>query len=826
MALLDDALARLEREPSLTFYLDGQLALLDDYLEVRPEARPRVARLAEAGRLGLGPWYVLADELLAGDEPQVRNLLAGRRAAAALGGWLPVGYSPDAFGHPATLPSLLRGFGIGVAVLWRGYGGRRGQERDLFRWAAPDGSEVLVHHLPPAGYEYGANLPADPAAAARRWAVLRGVLEPRATVPVLLLLNGADHHALQPDLVQAVAALRAAAPEWEVGIGTLGEYFDAVGHGATSATPAVVRGELRRSYGYAWTLQGVHATRAGLKREIAEAAALLTRWAEPQATLAAAAGGTDRRPLLAAAWRDHLLTLSHDVLAGSVADPVADDARARARQVTDQARGLLDDALIERLGQDPTGARRQPDRWTPSLVVVNASPAPRGGVVEATVTVFRRDVVVGRPSAGGARPPGGPPPPIALILPDGRRAPVQVLAAYAAHERLDSARDYPDQDAVWAVRLATWVDEAPAFGCLRLGVTRATGAARTRNAGPTPGRAPVVPHDGPPPADLISERDEGDVYTFEPVPGDRPVRARFGEGRTIWSGPLVSAVAWPFRLGDRADGTLYVRADAGSPLLRYVVEGVNRRGNHRLRLVFPIGATGECTADMPYGPVTRPHVAVPPEYPAEWPATTGPMHRYVSAGGSTIFARGLHEYEPLAGGSLGITLLRAVGDLSRGRLRARPGHAGWPTPTPNAQDLGPFRVELAVLTGGASEGDDPSAWAAVERAAEEFHAPLAGRMLRWGIDVPPRVAGPELVGDGLAFKGLKPREDGEGVVARCVNHADRPVEGAWRWPAPVSRAFRARLDETPVEELRLEGDRRQVPFRAAPREIVTIVVEV
>jgi hypothetical protein len=833
VALLDDVLARLESDRDLAFHLDGQLAIVDDYLEARPEARPRLARLAGLGRLALGPWYVLADELLAGDEPLVRNLMLGRRRAAGLGGWLPVGYSPDAFGHPATLPTILAGFGITSAVLWRGYGGEPGQERDLVRWTAPDGASVLVHHLPPAGYEYGANLPADPGAAARRWAELRTMLEPRSG-PVLLVMNGADHHALQPDLPQAIGALRAAAPGWEVEIGTLGDYFEAVG----SEPRAGVRGqtgELRWSYRYTWTLQGVHATRAGLKRGIAEGAALLTRWAEPQAALAAATGGTDRRPLLEAGWRDHLLNLSHDVLAGTVADPVAADAALRARHVIEQARGILDDALLERLGQHPTEARRHPDRWSPSLVVVNPSPTPRGGLVEATVTVFRDHVIVGRPTP--KRRPGGAPEPPAfhLVAPGGTVVPMQVLDTYLAHERLDSAREYPDQDEVWAVRVAAWVEEVPAFGCVRLEVRSAPSS---KGPGLAPGVSLVAERPGvarrgrdaedefvrlPLPI-LASRRDEGDTYTAQPV--GESVAARWGRPRLVWQGPLVTAAAWPFSLADRARGTLYRRFDASGPFVRYVVEGVNLRGNHRLWIGFPADPASEATADMPYGPVTRRRVTFDPkDFPREWPATTAPMHRYVSAGGLTVFARGLHEYELLPGGALAITLFRAVGDLSRGDLRARPGHASWPTPTPGAQELGPFRAELAVALVGVREGDGPGAWAAVERAAEEFHAPLAARMLRWGVAVPDLVSGPELIGEGLAFKALKARDDGPGVVVRCVNLTDQPRPGRWRWPGPIARAFRARLDETVLAEIRLGRDRREVKFEAKPREVVTIVVE-
>src|SRR5690349_23125740 len=82
------------------FLLDGQTAVVEDYLAIRPERRAQVEKLARASRLLLGPWYVLSDELIPADETLVRNLLAGRRTAGTLGGWLPVGYSPDAFGHP------------------------------------------------------------------------------------------------------------------------------------------------------------------------------------------------------------------------------------------------------------------------------------------------------------------------------------------------------------------------------------------------------------------------------------------------------------------------------------------------------------------------------------------------------------------------------------------------------------------------------------------------------------------------------------------------------------------------------------------------------
>jgi len=271
------------------------------------------------------------------------------------------------------------------------------------------------------------------------------------------------------------------------------------------------------------------------------------------------------------------------------------------------------------------------------------------------------------------------------------------------------------------------------------------------------------------------------------------------------------------------EGTLFVRIEAGSPLVHVIVEGVNRLGQHRLRLHLPLGAD-DATADMAFGAVTRSRVVETAPSPMEAPATTAPMHRYVSAGGWTVCARGLHEYELLPDGALAVTLLRAVGELSRDDLTARSGHAGWPTATPDAQAIGRFRAEFALAPVGVDARSSAAGWDAVEAVADRFHAPLAGRMYRSGIDVPAVVEGPALAGTGLAFRALKPAEHGEGLVLRCVNLTRRAQRGEWRFPFPLIRAFRARLDETVETELPLSPDRRVVAFRAGSREIVTVIV--
>src|ERR1700723_2848538 len=119
--LIDTLLVLLESDPSYSrFLLDGQMAVIDDYLEVRPENEPRIRALAAAGRLTMGPWYILMDEFLVSGETIIRDLETGFAKGAAFGGVMDVGYLPDMFGHIAQMPQILRLAGFEHAVVWRG----------------------------------------------------------------------------------------------------------------------------------------------------------------------------------------------------------------------------------------------------------------------------------------------------------------------------------------------------------------------------------------------------------------------------------------------------------------------------------------------------------------------------------------------------------------------------------------------------------------------------------------------------------------------------------------------------------------------------------
>ncbi|MCK4515230.1 MAG: hypothetical protein KAU31_08230 [Spirochaetaceae bacterium] len=85
--VIDRLIDILDTEPDYpAFTLDGQTIALEDYLELQPGARDRVGELIAKGRIIVGPWYVLPDEVLVSGEAHIRNFFEGMRVAREFGG--------------------------------------------------------------------------------------------------------------------------------------------------------------------------------------------------------------------------------------------------------------------------------------------------------------------------------------------------------------------------------------------------------------------------------------------------------------------------------------------------------------------------------------------------------------------------------------------------------------------------------------------------------------------------------------------------------------------------------------------------------------------
>jgi alpha-mannosidase len=434
---------------------------------------------------------------------------------------------------------------------------------------------------------------------------------------------------------------------------------------------------------------------------------------------------------------------------------------------------------------------------------------------------------------------------------------MQILDRRIGQQRLDAARHYPTQACVDTVRVALRVPTLPGlgFGALHVDDPPALRAplpaseAAQVHARSLVNRFVVVTLESSGAVTLFDRRtgerwldllrlesrgDAGDTYTYCPPARDRVTRSRGPvRVRRLAAGPLVAALEarWTMRLPRRrwVNVRHIVTLHADSPVIRCLLEVDNQATDHRLRARLPTGIRSTAIAGAAFGVTRRgPAIASQPRYPHETPARTAPAQRFVAVSqgdrGLALLAPGFFEYEYEPGGDLLFTILRAVGQLSRNDLPTRPGHAGWPTPTPGAQCLGPTRVELALAPlreRDLARGGGDLLIALWEHAFAPIRGMWVPDALRGEIRLPP--VDVTLEGAGLVLSSVAPAADG--LVLRCYNVTEHPASGAWRFGEPVRVARRTRLDGEAGVPLILEEGGRRVRFTAGPGDIVTVLVQ-
>jgi alpha-mannosidase len=740
--LLDDLIPRLEADPSYArFMLDGQMAVVDDYLELRPHAEEPLRKLAASGRLSMGPWYVLMDEFCVSGETIVRDLQLGLERAAAFGGAMNVGYLPDMFGHVAQMPQILRLAGFEHAVVWRGVPST--VDRTGFWWSAPDGSTVRAEYLP-VGYGNGAAMPDDAKALVTRIRAHEAEVGD-LLVDGLLWMNGTDHQTPQPWLGRVVAEANALQDDYRIVITSLVEYLTSA---PTEGLPAW-QGELR-SGARANLLMGVASNRVDVKQAAAVAERTLERRAEPFCALFLPG---ERWPdaELALAWKEMIRNSAHDSSCACSTDEVVDAVLFRYAQARQIGEGLARKAL--------RGLRYSLSE--PGAYVVNPSMRTRRGVVQLLVpdggTVDGTQLVHERPeSAEVFELTGGD---LNMVLGrirndevatgsdivtvqtdevDGiyevvlttgvvrRRPPVDAalsdLYAQAGARRTSPVRLRLEREPFQVV--LAQVPEVPAYGWRRWepaavespvvvdGFTMDNGLVRVE----------VSAEDGTFSVNglagldrLVDGGDDGDTYNYSPprhdVVVDRPVDV---EVTAVELGPVRGRLrvtrrfVWPERVingaraGERAVAVVSVlELRAGEDVVRVETALDNASRDHRLRSWFPLPTPADTSrAECAFAVVERGLTAE--GGPHEYGLPTFPSRRFVSAGGLTLVHEGLLEYELVDGGrALALTLLRCTGKLSGTDMAYRPWPAGPPFPAEGAQMQGAQVLRYAVHTGDA-----------------------------------------------------------------------------------------------------------------------------
>jgi alpha-mannosidase len=329
-----DTLLDLAADGFPHFHLDGQTAMIDDYLDRRPERAQELADHVREGRLSAGPWVTQMDEFLVSGESHVRNLRMGLERAHELGADPICGYLPDQFGHIGQMPRILRDHGLGWAMVWRGVPAKI--DRSTFRWRSTDGSaEVLCEYMP-FGYSNGSTLmeARTPGDLGR---VLRAEVDRMRPFMVddrLALMVGYDHSG--PDATLPERLDEVDVPGIDVRLGSIRDHLE----GRTLDELPIWQGELR-SGARAHLLPNVVSSRVHQKLERGRVETLLERQAMPAARGVSGASEELRR-----AWTLMLWNGAHDSACGCSHDQVAADVDERFAEARRLAKGIVGRASV------------------------------------------------------------------------------------------------------------------------------------------------------------------------------------------------------------------------------------------------------------------------------------------------------------------------------------------------------------------------------------------------------------------------------------------------------------------------------------------------
>lgn len=218
LRVFDNVLDMLENDKIPSFYFDGQVCALLDYLELRPEKEPIIRRFIKEKKLYIGPCYTLVDEFLTDKNVFKKNLEIGLKIARNFGCEDFIGYLADTFGHSKNVPLLLKEFGIDKCVVWRGCGDIPSE----FKFNGINTVNLIRGYFMDI---FSANISIEEKAI---W--LKSNLDKIAekSGEYLLLPVGADHLGVECDIPEQINSVNELLQDYEIKLSNPFEYFELV----------------------------------------------------------------------------------------------------------------------------------------------------------------------------------------------------------------------------------------------------------------------------------------------------------------------------------------------------------------------------------------------------------------------------------------------------------------------------------------------------------------------------------------------------------------------------------------------------------------------
>jgi alpha-mannosidase len=306
------ALERMKEDPEFTFTASSA-QFYEWVAATDPGLIKEIRQRVNEGRWAIvGGWWVEPDVNLPNGESLVRQGLYGQRLFQQLfGRKAEIGYNPDSFGHPGTLPQILKLQGLRGYVFMRPQPKEKTLPSDLFWWEGADGTRILAYHIPIAyGDYYGPIVP-------RVRQIVTELPEPTKN---LMAFYGAGDHGGGPTKlnIQSIRSARKEAGAPVMIFSTPNKYFAEV---KDLPNLPVLADDLQHHS------VGCYTAVSEVKKNNRMAEAALVTGEKFAALSSLVAGGDYPQSEFTAAWKKLLLMQFHDSLAGSALPAHYDIAR-------------------------------------------------------------------------------------------------------------------------------------------------------------------------------------------------------------------------------------------------------------------------------------------------------------------------------------------------------------------------------------------------------------------------------------------------------------------------------------------------------------------
>lgn len=848
---VDQVLNLLESDQSYKCYtLDGQVVVLEDYLEIRPENQSRIQRLIEAERLFVGPWYSLPDLFIPGEESIVRNLQLGLRISQNLGSKDHVGYVPDPFGHPAQLPQILKKLDIHSFIFMRGRP-QHLQKENLFKWVAPDDTTIDAFYLQHGYFAFSAIGHNDIFGRFQdeNWSIdtakerLRSLLEKSGDqLPVDCFPNGGDHMPPQKNLTNILKQLNETNDKIELHHGSYQDFIQHV-KSKHKVSLTTYQGDLIGNAEHP-LLRNVLSARMDLKHLNYKCETYLVRYIEPLISLMDVEGVVDAttyQPFLEKAWKMLLKNHAHDDICGCSHDEVHRNNKSQFEEVLQLADSMITEILegFTLLLEDyPLDSKE-----SAFFFLFNPHPTPFEGTFHCELFIDDPDLdltndfthieVQGdlleykvkrnafchsqflQTSHGQllnfatkqSLPPLG----------------YKVIKAHLVKSKVKGKQPQKDSKPNHTICNAYHISVVDDVLTI---TNQATGKTLTN------------------PFCFELEDDVGDTYSFSPPPEISKVQAQlrqyeFNETGCRLSYEISSLLTYekPKMLG--IDVFISDSTESGISLK---INYTNTFENCRLRVIFMIPFTVEKTFARGFFHVGEHQLireefweGIPePKYPGELKYADHHQGDFLYCCSNHdkfwIANRGNPEYQILENinslGRIAVTLHRSVGKLSVSGGRIRSCHAGPGIDTPEAQCLLPFSHNFAFGFDNLSVGH-------LMEAAEKFSKPPLVRQLpffkylnKTQSSVPNQMEFLQFKTKHIHLVSLRPCEGDPGVYAmRCVNLSDQNISGKIHLKRPPLEARSTNLLEVWNQGEILELNSNQLTLNFKPFEVQTVLLK-